>query len=132
MKVFTSSLTTKTLRDFIILLSAVVSLNACSSNSTATNPADQSQLARETDQLEKLKSAEYQDYLKAMSFEDNNQKLGNFYVHKGAQVHHLIDELEKGQQVNDADMHQALDNSDSEKYDNRPPVPLDDETGNGY
>jgi hypothetical protein len=81
MKVFTSSLTTKTLRDFIILLSAVVSLNACSSNSTATNPADQSQLARETDQLEKLKSAEYQDYLKAMSFEDNNQKLGNFYVH---------------------------------------------------
>jgi hypothetical protein len=29
-------------------------------------------------------------------------------------------------------MHQALDNSDSEKYDNRPPVPLDDETGNGY
>jgi hypothetical protein len=132
MKVFTSSLTTKTLRDFIILLSAVVSLNACSSNSTATNPADQSQLARETDQLEKLKSAEYQDYLKAMSFEDNNQKLGNFYVHKGAQVHHLIDELEKGQQVNDADMHQALDNSDSEKYDNRPPEPLDDETGNGY
>jgi hypothetical protein len=132
MKVFTSSLTTKTLRDFIILLSAVVSLNACSSNSTATNPADQSQLARETDQLEKLKSAEYQDYLKAMSFEDNNQKLGNFYVHKGAQVHHLIDELEKGQQVNDADMHQALDNSDSEKYDNRHPVPLDDETGNGY
>jgi hypothetical protein len=132
MKVFTSSLTTKTLRDFIILLSAVVSLNACSSYSTATNPADQSQLARETDQLEKLKSAEYQDYLKAMSFEDNNQKLGNFYVHKGAQVHHLIDELEKGQQVNDADMHQALDNSDSEKYDNRPPVPLDDETGNGY
>src|SRR5580692_8059824 len=106
MKVFTSSLTTKTLRDFIILLSAVVSLNACSSNSTATNPADQSQLARETDQLEKLKSAEYQDYLKAMSFEDNNQKLGNLYVHKGAQVHHLIDELEKGQQVNDADMHQ--------------------------
>lgn len=82
--------------------------------------------------MEKLKSAEYQDYLKAMSFEDNNQKLGNFYVHKGAQVHHLIDELEKGQQVNDADMHQALDNSDSEKYDNRPPVPLDDETGNGY
>jgi CO/xanthine dehydrogenase Mo-binding subunit len=27
---------------------------------------------------------------------------------------------------------QVLDNSDAEKYDIRPPVPLDDETGNGY
>jgi hypothetical protein len=92
----------------------------------------ESQLARQTEQLEKLKSAEYQDYLSAMRFEDNDQKLGNYYARKGSQAHRLIDQLEKGHQVNDSEMSRVLDNSDSEKYDNRPPVPLDDETGNGY
>jgi hypothetical protein len=78
------------------------------------------------------KSAEYQDYTSAMSFEDNNQKLGNYYANKGGQVHHLIDRMEEGQPVKDAEIAQALDNSAAEKYDDRPPVPLDDESGNGY
>jgi hypothetical protein len=128
----TSSATTKRLRGLIVLLSAIASLNACSSSSSATSPAEQSQLERQTEQLEKLKSAEYQDYLSTMRFEDNDQKLGNYYARKGSQAHHLIDQLEEGHQVNDTELHKALDNSDSEKYDNRPPVPLDDETGNGY
>jgi hypothetical protein len=132
MKIFANSLTIKALHGFIVLVLAVALLNACSSNSAATNPGDQSQLARQTEQLQKLKSAEYQDDLSTMSFEDNNQKLGNYYAQKGVQVHHLIDQLEEGHQVSDTEIHHALDNSDSEKYDNRPPVPLEDETGNGY
>jgi hypothetical protein len=128
----TNAVTTKSLRSLIVLLSAVASLNACSSSSSATSPAEQSQLARQTEKLERLKSAEYQDYLSAMRFEDNDQKLGNYYARKGSQAHQLIDQLEKGHQVNDSEISRVLDNSDSEKYDNRPPVPLDDETGNGY
>jgi len=129
MKVFVDLLTPKELGGSIILLAAVASLNACYSLPLGTS---QSQLATQTQELEKLKSAEYQDYMSAMSFEDNNQKLGNYYAKKGAQVHHLIDQLEKGQPANDAEITQALDTSNADKYDNRPPVPLDDEIGNGY
>jgi hypothetical protein len=108
---------------------AIAFLNGCSALPLATN---QSQLATENQELGKLKSAEYQDYTSAMSFEDSNQKLGNYYATKGGQVHHLIDRMEEGQPVKDAEIAQALDNSAAEKYDDRPPVPLDDESGNGY
>ena len=110
---------------------ASVTLAACSS-ALPVNPSEQSLLAIQTKQLEKLKSAEYQDYMTAMSFEDSNQKLGNYYSTKGSQVHGVIDEMEQGHQVSSEQVSQALDTSDAEKYDDRPPVPLDDETGNGY
>jgi hypothetical protein len=132
MRQFANSVTAKNLRCFIMLFLAMALLNGCSSSSSATNPVDQSLLARQTEEVEKLRSAEYQDYLSAMRFEDSDQTLGNYYVRKGAEGHHLIDQLEKGQQVNNAEISHALDNSGSEKYDNRPPVPLDDEIGNGY
>jgi len=129
MKIFEKVLTVKNFGSFIFLMMAIAFLNGCSALPLATN---QSQLATENQELGKLKSAEYQDYTSAMSFEDNNQKLGNYYANKGGQVHHLIDRMEEGQPVKDAEIAQALDNSAAEKYDDRPPVPLDDESGNGY
>jgi hypothetical protein len=92
----------------------------------------ESPVATQLEEVEKLKAAEYQDYSNTMSFEDNNQKLGNYYLHKGAEVHHVIDEIEAGKAVSPDEIDKALDTSDAEKYDNRPPVPLDDEIGNGY
>ncbi len=132
MTAFAELLRTKRLYGLIMLLSAITSWTACSSVLPAKSQPDQSTLAIQTKQLEKLKSAEYQDYMTAMTFEDSNQKLGNYYAAKGSQVHSLIDQLEEGHQVNYNEIGRALDNSDAEKYDNRPPVPLDDETGNGY
>ena len=64
-----------------------------------------------------------------MEFEDTNRRLGSYYAAKGLQAHGLIDQ---GHQLNDMQIRQALDNSDSAKYDDRPPVPLDDMTGTGY
>jgi hypothetical protein len=129
MKVFENVPALKNFAGFISLMMAIAFLNGCSALPLGTN---QSQLATENQELGKLKSAEYQDYTSAMSFEDNNQKLGNYYANKGGQVHHLIDRMEEGQPVKDAEIAQALDNSAAEKYDDRPPVPLDDESGNGY
>jgi hypothetical protein len=125
-------LKSKQLVPFIVLSWAVACLSACSSASPVKGPEGQSTLATQTQEVEKLRSAEYQDYMSAMSFEDSNQKLGNYYAGKGAQVHSLIDQMEEGHQVNSGEIGRALDNSDAEKYDDRPPVPLDDETGNGY
>ena len=116
----------------LVLVWALPALSACSFVLPATTSKAQSTLAKQTEEVEKLKSAEYQDYMKAMSFEDSNQKLGNYYAGKGAQVHRLIDQMEIGHEVNYEQVGRALDNSDAEKYDDRPPVPLDDETGNGY
>jgi hypothetical protein len=132
MKAFADSLHTKRLCGIVVLLLGITSLTACSSVLPAQGQPDQSTLAKQAEQLEKLKAAEYQDYMTAMTFEDSNQKLGNYYAAKGSQVHSLIDQMEKGQQVDSNNISRALDNSDSEKYDDRPPVPLDDETGNGY
>jgi hypothetical protein len=70
--------------------------------------------------------------MSAMSFEDSNQKLGNYNAAKRAQLHKLIDQMEEGHEVNNSEIGRVLDNSDAEKYDDRPPAPLDDETGNGY
>jgi hypothetical protein len=84
------------------------------------------------EEAQTLKAAEYEDYTNAMNFEDSNQKLGNYYLSKGIEVHQLIDKLEQGQAVNKVTIDKALDTSEADKYDNRPPVPLDDEIGNGY
>ncbi|MBV8362238.1 MAG: hypothetical protein JO189_30540 [Deltaproteobacteria bacterium] len=122
----------KRLCRLILLSSAVMLWSACSSVSSTLGFPNQSQVAQETEQVEQLKSAEYQDYVNGMSFENNDQKLGNYYIYKGSQVHRLIDQMEKGNQVNNDEINQALDTSAAEKYDDRPPVPLDDEIGNGY
>jgi len=132
MKLFTNSLIAKRAGELVVLLAAVASLTACSSISSTPGPADQPQLAVQAEELERLKSAEYEDYTTAMTFENSNQKLGNYYVTKGSQVHRLIDQMEEGHPVDYTEIRQALDNSGSAKYDDRPPVPLDDMTGNGY
>jgi hypothetical protein len=129
MKIFENVPTLKNFASLVFLMMAIGFQNGCSALPLTTN---ESQLAKENQELGKLKSAEYEDYTSAMSFEDSNQKLGNYYATKGGQVHHLIDRMEEGQPVKDAEIAQALDNSAAEKYDDRPPVPLDDESGNGY
>jgi hypothetical protein len=125
--VFAFSMTFEGLGVFAVLLTAAW-LSACSSMPYVTSPT----VATQTEEVQKLQSAEYQDDMSAMSFEDNNQTLGNYYAEKGAQVHNLIDRMEEGRPVTPAEIDQALNNGDSEKYDQRPPVPLDDEIGNGY
>jgi hypothetical protein len=105
----------------IVLLSAVVSLTACSSVSSAKDPADQTRLTVQMEQLQKLKTAEYHDYMTAMTSEEGNRKLGNYYAAKGSQVHGIISEMEDGQPVNDIEISRALDDSDSARYDNAPP-----------
>jgi len=128
MKIFAYPLGNKRSGGFMVLLAAAASLNACSSMPFANTPA----VAKQTEEVQKLQAAEYQDDMNAMSFEDNDQTLGNYYAGKGTQVHKLINEIEQGQPVDPAKVDQALNNSDAEKYDTRPPVPLDDEIGNGY
>jgi hypothetical protein len=132
MKLIVNVLMTKRLCGLIFLGSAAALWTGCSSVSSALGSPAQSTVAAQTEQVERLKSAEYQDYLNGMSFENNNQKLGNYYIYKGSQVHRLIDQMEKGNQVGNDEIDQALDTSEAEKYDNRPPIPLDDELGNGY
>jgi hypothetical protein len=132
MKFIANSPMTRRLGGLVVLLSAVTWWTACSSLSSPSDPSYQSTLAIQSEDLEKLKSAEYQDDLAAMEFEDTNRKLGNYYAAKGLQAHGLIDQIDQGHQLNDMQIRQALDNSDSAKYDDRPPVPLDDMTGTGY
>jgi hypothetical protein len=112
-----------------LLIALVTSLSACyaAPSATASSP-----IAVQTEEIEKLKTAEYQDDISAMKFEDSNQKLGNYYETKAVEAHRLIDQMEKGQQVDAAKVAKALNTEDADKYDNRPPVPLDDELGNGY
>lgn len=132
MKGFTNLRPTRRLGNLIVFLSVVASFTACFSPSSPKDPSYQSPLAIQSEDLEKLKAAEYQDDLAAMEFEETDRRLGSYYATKGLQAHGLIDQIDQGQQLNDMQIRQALDNSDSAKYDNRPPVPLDDMTGTGY
>jgi hypothetical protein len=116
----------------VALLSITISLTGCYSVSSQSNVAVQSKLVFQTEELEKLKSAEYQDYMSAMDFEESNRNLGNYYAAKGVQVHGVIDRMEQGQPVDDVKISRALDDSDSSKYDSAPPAPLDDETERGH
>lgn len=117
------------LRYVVMLLLAIAgSLAACSSVSSPNNAVVQSKLTLQTQELEKLKSAEYRDDMSAMDLEESNRKLGDYYAAKGVQVHGLIDQMEQGQPVDDIKISRALDDSDSAKYDIPPPPPLDDET----
>ncbi|MDO8433822.1 MAG: hypothetical protein Q7S58_15580 [Candidatus Binatus sp.] len=77
------------------------------------------------EKLQSLKAAEYEYYMHAMACEESNRKLGNYYAGKGSQVHGLISQMEEGKQVNDVEVSRALDDSDSVKYYDRPPMPPD-------
>jgi hypothetical protein len=110
----------------VTLLSMVImSIAACSSNQAAEDPAVQTRLARQMAELQKLKAAEYADYTSAMNCEETNRKLGNYYARKGSEAHGLISQLENGEQVSDAEISRALDDSDSTQFYDRPPMPLD-------
>lgn len=100
-------------------------LTGCSSISPAEDPASQTMLAQQMEELQKLKSAEYQYEMQAMACEESNRKLGNYYSSKGSQTHSLISQMEDGKQVNDVEIARALDDSDSVKYFDRPPMPRD-------
>jgi hypothetical protein len=127
MKVVMNSITTKKFPRGIAMVAAVTCFTVWPLRLFAESP-----VASQLEEVQRLKAAEYQDYTSAMSFEDSNQKLGNYYLHKGAEVHHVIDEIEAGRMVNPSEINKSLDTSDAENYDNRPPVPLEDEIGNGY
>ncbi len=113
----------------MIVLLIPTSNNACYAvpSGTASSP-----IAIQSKEIEKLKSAEYQDDISAMKFEDDNQKLGNYYESKAIEAHRLIDQMERGKHVDEAEISKVLNTGDSDNYDNRPLVPLDDEIGNGY
>jgi hypothetical protein len=112
-----------------LLLVLVTSLSACYAVPSGT---PSTAIGVQTEEIEKLKSAEYQDDISAMKFEDSDQKLGNYYETKAVEAHRLVDQMEKGQPVDESTVAKALNTDDADKYDNRPPVPLDDEIGNGY
>jgi Txe/YoeB family toxin of Txe-Axe toxin-antitoxin module len=99
----------------------IASMTACSYISPTEEPTVQTPLAKRMDELQKLKTAEDQDYTKAMKNEESNRKLGNYYARKGSQAHRLIDEMEDGHQVNESEVSQALDDSDSVNFYERPP-----------
>ena len=109
----------------IVLLSATVSLTACASIS-GQSTTDQTRTGAQVAELNKLKAAEYQDYMAAMTFEETNRKLGNYYAAKGSQVHSLISQMEDGTSVNDIEITRALDDSDSALYDEMPPTRISD------
>jgi len=132
MKTLTDSPMSNRLGIFTMVLLAVALMAACSSIPSTMGETERSKLAVQTEQIQKLKSAEYHDYMTAMTFEDSNRKLGNYYLAKGSHVHSIIDQMEEGHEVSYDEIRRALDNSDSTKYDDRPPVPLDDMTGSGY
>jgi hypothetical protein len=113
----------------LILLLVTSSISACYAVPSGTPAAS---VGVQTEEIEKLKSAEYQDDISAMKFEDSDQKLGNYYESKAIEAHRLIDQMEKGNHVDEATIAKVLNNDDAQNYDNRPPVPLDDEIGNGY
>lgn len=114
-KVFTMRLLISSGR-LTIILAAILSLTGCSSVSSAPSPLEQTNLTRQTDELQKLKGAEYEDYMAAMTHEESNRKVGNYYVVKGTQVHNLIGQMEKGQPVSDVEVSQALDDTDANQY----------------
>jgi len=75
--------------------------------------------------LQQLKSAEYQDFTMAMDNEEANRKVGNYYVAKGAQVHNLIGQMEKGQLVSDVQISRALDDREADQLYDFPAPPPD-------
>ena len=106
-------------------LIAIVSLVACSAESSAQNSSVQKEVAKEMEDLQKLRTAEYQDFTNGMACEESNKSLGTYYLSKGLEAHDLILQVEEGHQISDIAPFHALDDGDAALYDTNPPPPRD-------
>jgi hypothetical protein len=104
-----------------LFLIAIVSLVACSAESSAQNSSVPKEVAKQVDDLQKLRAAEYQDFTNGMGCEESNKKLGTYYFSKGLEAHDLILQQEEGHQLSDIALFHALDNRDARLYDTNPP-----------
>ena len=104
-----------------LCLIAIVSLVACSAESSAQNSSVQREVAKQMEDLQMLRAAEYEYFTHGMACEESNKKLGTYYFSKGLQAHDLILQEEEGHQISDIALFQALDNRDSVLYNANPP-----------
>ncbi|MGD0119197.1 MAG: hypothetical protein ABSD30_14110 [Candidatus Binatus sp.] len=105
----------------VIFLIAIISLAGCSVESSAQNSSVPQEVAKQVDDLQKLRAAEYDDFTNGIGCEESNKKLGTYYFSKGLQAHDLILQEEEGHQISDIALFQALDNRDSVLYNANPP-----------
>ena len=107
----------------ILCLIAIVSLVACSAESSAQNSSVQKEVAKEMEDLQNLRAAEYEYFTHGMACEESNKKLGIYYLSKGLEAHDLILQDEEGHPISDIALFHALDDSDAVLYDTNPPLP---------
>jgi hypothetical protein len=101
----------------VIFLIAIISLAGCSVESSAQNSSVPQEVAKQVDDLQKLRAAEYDDFTNGIGCEESNKN----YFSKGLQAHDLILQEEEGHQISDIALFQALDNRDSVLYNANPP-----------
>ena len=101
------------------LLCLVLVPGGCAVQQPQTEP--QPTIAANLNQLEQLKSAEYKDYMNAITFEDKEQKVGDYYYSKAGEVHQVIDKMESGQTVSGDEVNHALNDNDAKYYYKLPP-----------
>jgi len=63
-----------------LFLIAIVSLVACSAESSAQNSSVQKEVAKQIEDLQKLRTAEHRDFTNGMACEESNKKLGTYYL----------------------------------------------------
>ncbi len=80
----------------ILCLIAIVSLVACSAESSAQNSSVQKEVAKEIEDLQNLRAAEYEYFTHGMACEESNKKLGIYYLSKGLEAHDLISPGRRG------------------------------------
>src|SRR6202522_867321 len=83
----------------VIFLIAIISLAGCSVESSAQNSSVPQEVAKQVDDLQKLRAAEYDDFTNGIGCEESNKKLGTYYFSKGLQAHDLILQEEEGHQI---------------------------------
>ena len=105
----------------VLFLIAIISLVACSAQSSAQNSSVPKEVAKQVEDLQELRAAEYQDFTNFMGCEESNKKLGNYYLSKGLEAHDLILQEEEGNQIGDIALSHALDDRDASLYDTNPP-----------
>jgi hypothetical protein len=108
-----------------LFLIAIVSLVACSAEPSAQNSSVQKEVAKQVENLQQLRAAEYQYFMNGMACEESNKKLGTYYLSKGLEAHDLILQDEEGHQISEIALFHALDDRDAALYDTNPPPPRD-------
>jgi hypothetical protein len=108
-----------------LFLIAIVSLVACSAESSAQNSLIRKEVAKQMEDLQQLRTAEYDDFTNGMACEESNKRLGTYYLSKGLEAHDLILQEEEGHQIGDIALSRALDDRDAVLYDTNPPPPRD-------